>query len=666
MEENKLPMNEVSIGDLFVGSEVSTYEIPIYQRNYAWGKEEIDALVQDVYDAFSKRKPAYFIGTLVSYPKGDRVFEIIDGQQRLTTIFLVLSALNVETTSKLTYRARKKSDDTLRSLGNSNAGEVDQGIIDGFEFAKNALNEIDEREEFRTYFQKNVHIIHYRVPKDIDLNHYFEIMNSRGEQLEKHEIVKAKLMGKLQDADRSLFNWIWESCSEMGVYIQKGKIGGSSEMFGKSLCEFPKCSFDELRGYGDGDGDGIRNEISIDKILADGESEKYEHPAAVGVKDEFQPIIDFPNLLLIVLKLTLVRTGRFGQTGFNLDDKELLNGFEAAKMSPEEIKEFSYNLLKSRFLLDNYIVHHAKEEDTQGNNPWKLQKYCKEQGEEQGRYENLCDDRDRQDCLVQLLSMFEVTFTAKQRKNYLFYNLLFLFDRDLSDEEMLSDYVRFVEELADRYFNEVYLDEAKLSASNTPLPGSFDEVILDEGQLRRTSIAKRSEKDFCSIFGDGGRTSAGVPLFVFNYLDYRLWKKYCYELRGKELSAKSPERMAFFGSLGCDDFGLEVFNQFYFSRTRKSLEHYYAQANTGDGGLIPNEDQINCFGNYAMIGSEANSSGSNWNPQTKVVRYLDEKVNQVSVASLKFRIMLQICSDHDRWGFEEIRNHQTAMVSLMF
>ena len=37
---------------------------------------------------------------------------------------------------------------------------------------------------------KSVKIIHYRVPKDVDLNHYFEVMNSRGEQLEKYEIIK--------------------------------------------------------------------------------------------------------------------------------------------------------------------------------------------------------------------------------------------------------------------------------------------------------------------------------------------------------------------------------------------------------------------------------------------------------------------------------------------
>ena len=80
MAKNPLPLKEVSIEELFIGGEKSVYEIPIYQRNYAWEKDEIATLVQDIYDAYKKdaNRP-YYIGTLVSHHKGDRVFEIIDG-----------------------------------------------------------------------------------------------------------------------------------------------------------------------------------------------------------------------------------------------------------------------------------------------------------------------------------------------------------------------------------------------------------------------------------------------------------------------------------------------------------------------------------------------------------------------------------------------------------
>jgi uncharacterized protein with ParB-like and HNH nuclease domain len=65
-----LPLKEVSVRDLYNGSQRNTYEIPIYQRNYAWERDEIATLIQDVYDAFLKAKTdngRYYIGTLVSY-----------------------------------------------------------------------------------------------------------------------------------------------------------------------------------------------------------------------------------------------------------------------------------------------------------------------------------------------------------------------------------------------------------------------------------------------------------------------------------------------------------------------------------------------------------------------------------------------------------------------
>ena len=83
--------------------------------------------------------------------------------------------------------------------------EKDFAIINGYKFAMVAVNELHfetdkgiTKEKFIRFFKEKVCIIHYKVPKDIDLNHYFEIMNSRGEQLEKHEIVKARLISTFQ------------------------------------------------------------------------------------------------------------------------------------------------------------------------------------------------------------------------------------------------------------------------------------------------------------------------------------------------------------------------------------------------------------------------------------------------------------------------------------
>lgn len=676
MANKTLPLKEISINELYNSSNKVIYEVPIYQRNYAWEKDEIATLIQDTYDAYENyvtkvNNNIYFIGTLVTYNKGDNVYEVIDGQQRLTTINLVLHALNVSVGNKLTYKARKKSNDTINHIPDFEIDEKDNGIVNGFKYAKTAIEEIipnkKSLEGFKNFFQERVHIIHYQVPKDIDLNHYFEIMNSRGEQLEKHEIIKARLMNVLQShEDKSKFNAIWENCSDMGVYIQCKYR--EVDIFGNNLCDLLIKDFSDLPSV------NKQNEdyISLHKLIKDESGFELVKPDMSDDKpDTFQPIIDFPNFLLIVLKLTLAKEDKsFNPIEFNLDDKELLREFDTVKIDEKFVKLFGFNLLKAKYLLDNYIVHHSNEDDTIDNNPWKLQYWQKENQKEnkKGYLKNLSTDPAIQQRLLQLLSMFEVSFTARQRKNYLFYCLMFLFeqyDGERYDDEILPAYAVFVEDLADKYFHDVYLVQEKLNNINTPKPGSFDESILKNNELNVTCDVK-DEKDFEIIYGDGSVKSKGIPLFIFNYLDFKLWKGYFNTLRSGKYKEGSKERNEFFEKLGCSDFGLKVFEQFYFSRTRRSLEHYYPQANIDDKDITGSN--INCFGNYAMIGSEANSSGSNWSPKTKLDHYLDSsgKIKQISVASLKFMSMMQMCKDENEWLFKQIKEHQAKMLKGLF
>jgi hypothetical protein len=665
-----LPLKEQSIAEIYNGNQV-TYEVPIYQRNYAWEDDEITALIQDVYDAYlqnrnASKKGTYFIGTLVSYHKGDQVYEVIDGQQRLTTINLVLSALGVPRQNKLTYRARKKSNETIKSIPLFNIDEKDNGIINGFNYARNAINKIvpeNDLENFKKYFQENVHLIHYNVPRDIDLNHYFEIMNSRGEQLEKHEIIKARMIEQLNEEDKVTFSQLWENCSIMNVYIQQKYR--QEAIFGKTHGEFIIESFDALPKVEVGAGKKSILELVNGKV-AD------QMTVSNDNLDIFQPIIDFSNLLLIVLKITRIKEPNFNASNFTLDDKELIREFDKLKeenipLDEAFVKEFGYNLLKAKYFLDNYIVHHSNENDTIDSNPWKLQFWQKEGKNEY--LKNLDGESEIQHKLIQLLSMFEVSFTARQRKNYLFYCLLHLF----KEGSNIGKYYEFINGLADKYFKDVYLDPIKLNSINTPNPGSFDSTILINNQL--TVIPQNINEDFTGIYGDGTEKSNGISLFVFNYLDYKLWEKYFDELRGEKTKEGSSERKSFFDTLGCSDFGLKLFEQFYFSRTRRSLEHFYPQSKADGKENRPSQDQINCLGNYAMIGSEMNSSGNNWDPNAKLSHYLDGgKIKQVSVASIKFMVMMQKCKDnllanHRKtsleWIFDDIKEHQEKMVNIL-
>ena len=357
---------------------------------------------------------------------------------------------------------------------------------------------------------------------------------------------------------------------------------------------------------------------------------------------------------------------------FLLDDKELINEFDKVKTDEVFVKRFGYHLLKAKFLLDNYLVHHSNEEDTIDNNPWKLEKRQKDTDKKKGYLKNVFEDMEEQLRAVHLLSMFEVSFTARQRKNYLFYCLQYLFSHDCSDED---GYLTFLENLADKYFSDVYLIPSNLNAINTPLPGSFDAAMLKGAKLDPQARVQADAATFAAVYGDGSVKSRGVPLYIFNYIDFKLWEKYSLELRGEASKEGSAKRKGFFRELGCSDFGLKVFDQFYFSRTRRSLEHYYPQAlANGENGRL-DEHQINCLGNYAMIGSEINSSGSDWSPKSKLDHYLDAsgRIRQVSVSSLKFMIMMQMCKDNQsirengqEWIFDDIQAHQRHILSVLF
>ncbi|MCI6891326.1 MAG: DUF262 domain-containing protein, partial [Treponema sp.] len=79
------------------------YIIPIYQRDYAWENKQIVQLVQDIADSAKKAKEnpdkIYYIGTLIAFEQkfeDSYIYQTIDGQQRLTTLTILLSYLKNE------------------------------------------------------------------------------------------------------------------------------------------------------------------------------------------------------------------------------------------------------------------------------------------------------------------------------------------------------------------------------------------------------------------------------------------------------------------------------------------------------------------------------------------------------------------------------------------
>ena len=75
------------------GEPTSYFQIPDYQRPYDWGDEEIQQLWDDIYSAFDGQEDFYFLGPMVLVKTEDEHFEVVDGQQRLTTLTILFCVL---------------------------------------------------------------------------------------------------------------------------------------------------------------------------------------------------------------------------------------------------------------------------------------------------------------------------------------------------------------------------------------------------------------------------------------------------------------------------------------------------------------------------------------------------------------------------------------------
>ena len=79
----------------------SMYDVPVYQRPYSWDKEQVEILLDDIIEAYhsDSKNEGYYTGNIIVYDKNDKInglitkYDIIDGQQRITTFALILLAL---------------------------------------------------------------------------------------------------------------------------------------------------------------------------------------------------------------------------------------------------------------------------------------------------------------------------------------------------------------------------------------------------------------------------------------------------------------------------------------------------------------------------------------------------------------------------------------------
>ena len=591
-----------------------TYAIPLYQRNFAWTYDEIEQLLNDVADAFQENRDNYYIGTLVVNKEND-IFKIIDGQQRTTALNLIALALKHEfgfdrlKAVNLTFPARKKSNKNIQDLfAKKKIVEGDENeLTRGYGHAKDALKKVlEERrldpQSFVDYFFENVIIFRSILPEDLDLNLYFERFNSRGEQLEAHEILKAQMMAKF-GTDQEMaqkFARIWDACAEFDKPVasqfkmrrkRADDFQERERIFG---WHFTNYSFHNIYN----DIDFHQNER---RKLSDILGKKINEKNIEVEKDfgDYTTIIDFPTFLLHVLAIAEGKK----TDEIQLDDKKLLALFDIKNKDKTWVIEFSEFLLRIKHIFDNYIVRNSNTDSSSRNkDEWFLQKgtYYEYQpnGKAKEHYiveerftKNTFSDSEINQNIILLQSMFAVTFTANRDSRWLYEILQFLFNHieELNQTEFASQFKDFLEKMAVRYAEESLFDK--------------------DGNIKRYGA---------------------IRVYDFNFIDYVLWKN-CSDLKVK------------YSNVEFEDFKFTY---------RRSIEHWFPQHPNSDEIVEKMDDKfLHSFGNLCIITDSQNSKFGNLVPSAKYNQWQDIFYRQ----SLKLQMMAEITSKKDSgWGSKQI------------
>lgn len=601
------------------------YVVPIYQRNYAWGEDQITQLLQDIYDASQNEGSNYFIGSLVVLLRTDGFFEVIDGQQRLTTLHLICKKLGILKQSHLSYDSRPEVEDFFNDLFASracdefledcskrdtrkiyhlvealdilesaslhtHAGHDDDTIV-----SLNTMNN-EVKNRMAEYLNNNVILVRTILPDDTDVAAYFEIMNNRGEQLQEHEIVKALMMKSLDKEQRQVFASIWDACSQMNVPIQRSlsslRVNCKYPIFGN---DYNYLHEDYIQFYRLDE--SKEDFLSMDDILLKNDFEVKGDDGHHGEID-YSAIMDFPNFLMLVFKTY--------DSNCQLNANYLQETY--GNFQTLDSMDFIGRLLKYRTVFDRFVVKNTGSDDDEESIHWIMKKpYRDSKGSL--RYRNTFSiandepdenevENDVQKRIVKQLSMLQVTFRNKKYKNWLFDYLKFLCENNI--EDISSDNII------------KFLDKWMLSFYS---------------QLLEKYTADSKEWVFESLGVD-------TPHFLFNFIDYLYWVESC--------NPKPEHHISYIEEV--QDFDFKYYN---------SVEHHLPQS-------YENVDQVNIdnIGNLCLISRSGNSCLNDKAPK--------EKARIVQGLSPKRRIMYTITQNNNGiWDRKHIEEHCEDIKNLL-
>ena len=640
-EEFEQP-EELSINKVF---QEDYYSIPIYQRSYAWTDKQIEQLITDLHDFATQNradKPdeKYFLGSLIVDKVSNHSFSVIDGQQRLTTLYLLMSYIDKSLLRQncLTFEAREKSNTVLKDLqspkferdgdfedGEKYNDEIVAGIKVIQQFFKSPKNTNDTKEE---YIKKilsvldKVKLIRTQVPKNIDLNHYFEIMNTRGEQLELHEIAKGRILDNIKDKkEQQTAATIWDACSLMDDYIQMCiKKDVREKIFEKNWKDFNCNNFEEVHAKfieaeqeeakkkQDKEKVDISKLYSLEQIITDTTNIKtLKEKKEDGENERFESIINFPNFLMIVNEAKNLKEN---EDDSGLDDKQFIEKLQYIwdnkdGQAAKRCKQFIFDMLKMKYLFDRFIIKREFVREYKNDGKWSLERLETASDPDKPKYVSTFSGSDIEDedskRLRTLQSGLRITYTSPKTMHWI-----------------------------SKTLHEVYHTETQKITVAQILH------VLEKYACKKVQEANyHNKKGF------------DIERIVFTYLDYILFR----DFKNETFEITKDNKFKY------GDF------QYQF---RTSIEHFHPQHPIQSDNIEDwntQEDRqsyLNDLGNLVLITVKANSRFSNLSPNSKIENYPDTLKQ-----SLKFIEMEKLRKKNEDWTKNCVTEHCDIMMKLL-
>lgn len=246
-----------NIYEIFNGNK--QFLIPVYQRYYSWDIEQCKRLWNDIVEMQKKGKVGHFVGSIVNIaeqamPTGVQKYMIIDGQQRLTTLSLLLLALRdyaIQNPDDTTINARRIDNMLLKNEYESGEErykllltETDRDILIHLVDDKPYSDDVRSRllDNYRFFFGKisdkelqpaevyesigKLQIVNITLDRTMDdAQAIFESLNSTGKELSESDLIRNYvLMGLDSDEQKYVYEYIWRPMELMFLYETQDAI----------------------------------------------------------------------------------------------------------------------------------------------------------------------------------------------------------------------------------------------------------------------------------------------------------------------------------------------------------------------------------------------------------------------------------------------------------